>query len=774
MAALVLGAGRSGWAAIKTWDGGGSNDNWSTNNNWDPNGVPAADDTVTIGAGYTAIINVSTATLGSLTISGATVTVTGTSTVATTGDFVLSAGSFTASTGTVTVGGNLRVTGGTFTSGTGIVAVTGNVDVSKSSSTGTDPSLVGYWAFEETTSPSADSSGNGNSATWNGTPTSTTSHAPVNFTDNRSLAMTGSQYAATAALSGIPELRPTEVTMSAWYKANQVDTNGGEIISGANVYGLRITTTGLSVMKRIANNGTPTQDWVEYRVTPTGYLDGGWHQIVGIVDSTGEMRAYFDGTPIAGTYYYNGTSGANLVASPPELSAINYGGITTYGLNIGRNPSTTGYNFGDGCTGTACAIDEVRIYSRALTAAQVVALSSGNLPGGTAGIFSLSGTLNVTGNATVQGTGTLTMASGSTLAIGDGKTLTIDGTLNATGGTIKKLSGTSYAFKVGSSATASPALDITALAVQNTNGSGMQINTVTGSTTTFTNFDNIAFSAIGVIGTGTQYLQISASPLHLAANALSFGVGDTAIPAAAVTLTDSAGSDGYGARLVLGGATCATAKTDATTSLCLTTWKSDGDADENGYVTTTSAEGAVIQFIRSSPTDTAGTIEGFPVTAFDWTTFAYYSTYVTFHDVTGTVDTVYVRSQTGAAKYSWSTSSGETIVGTPRFVTSGTTHYVFVATNGTTTDSGRSTASGTTARRWPWTRRGTGRGEIPSAVPARSRRPPGSTRRTCTGAGRRAGRSGSGGWRRRWRPPPRLVSPTWRSPRPSPASCPPR
>ena len=308
-------------------------------------------------------------------------------------------------------------------------------------------------------------------------------------------------------------------------------------------------------------------------------------------------------------------------------------------------------------------------------------LSAGSFTGGT-------GTISVTGNATVQGTTTLTMASTGTLAIGSGKTLTIDGTLNATGGTIRALSG-SYAFKVGSSASATPTLNITTLAVQNTDGNGMQINPVAGSTTTFTNFDNIAFSAIGATGVGTQYLHISGSPLYLVSHGLRFGVGDTAIPAAAVNLTDSAGSDGQGAHLVLGGATCATARTDTATSLCLTTWKSDDDSDGNGFVTTTSADGAVVQFIRSSPTDTAGTIEGFPVAAFDWTTFAYYSTYATFHDVSGTIDRVYVRSQTGAAEYSWSTSAGETIVGTPRYVTSGTIHYLFVATNGTTTDSGK-------------------------------------------------------------------------------------
>jgi hypothetical protein len=88
----------------------------------------------------------------------------------------------------------------------------------------------------------------------------------------------------------------------------------------------------------------------------------------------------------------------------------------------------------------------------------------------------------------------------------------------------------------------------------------------------------------------------------------------------------------------------------------------------------------VVQFVRGAGTDTAGTVEGVPTAAFDWNTVAYYSTYVAFHDVSGTVDRVYVRTQTGGAEYSWDTPSGEEVVGTPRWNTTGTGHYLFVAT----------------------------------------------------------------------------------------------
>jgi hypothetical protein len=52
----------------KTWDRGANTNNWEDANNWNPNGVPLASETVTIGNNYTVVIN-SAAVCSSLTIS---------------------------------------------------------------------------------------------------------------------------------------------------------------------------------------------------------------------------------------------------------------------------------------------------------------------------------------------------------------------------------------------------------------------------------------------------------------------------------------------------------------------------------------------------------------------------------------------------------------------------------------------------------------------------------------------------------------------------------
>jgi len=110
-----------------------------------------------------------------------------------------------------------------------------------------------------------------------------------------------------------------------------------------------------------------------------------------------------------------------------------------------------------------------------------------------------------------------------------------------------------------------------------------------------------------------------------------------------------------------------------------TTAKSDDDPDGNGIANTPASNGAVLQFSRATGTDTAGTIVGFPTAAFDWNTFSYYSSYAAYNSASGTSAVVYVRDGAGAAKYSWTSPSGETIVGTPRWNTVGSVHYLYVA-----------------------------------------------------------------------------------------------
>lgn len=55
--------------AQKTWDGGAGTNNWNDGNNWNPNGVPNATDAVTIGNGFTVILNTN-ASIAALTLGG--------------------------------------------------------------------------------------------------------------------------------------------------------------------------------------------------------------------------------------------------------------------------------------------------------------------------------------------------------------------------------------------------------------------------------------------------------------------------------------------------------------------------------------------------------------------------------------------------------------------------------------------------------------------------------------------------------------------------------
>jgi hypothetical protein len=660
-----------------------------------------------------------------------TVTLTGTSSAGTLKSGGSSFGALAVSgvSGTYTlqdalaVSGNLSVASGSLTSGSFPVQVGGNVIVNDDVSNGGDPTLVGYWPLDETASPAADSSANGNDLTWTGSPTSATSVPPaITFTDTHSLSMSGTtQYLATSStLASFAALRPTTVTLSAWYKAKSVDTNGGELISGSNTYGLRITTAGVQVMKRITDN-TSTADWIEYRVPEANVLDGNWHQVVGIITTgaSGQMSVYFDGVIASGNYWVNGSGGASQLSpstSPTDsaaaLAAIDWDANTeTFGLVIGTNPSTTGYHFGGGgsCASQACAIDDVRVYSRALTSAQVAALVHGNQPGGGGGVLSLSGSTTVSGSVSVQSTGTLTLGSGATLALGTATAagaLTLDGTLNSTAGTIKAVSASfPYAFTVGSTASAAPALNVNGLTVKNTDSNGMWINANTSAVTTFTQFDKVAFSN-GTSGATTALLNVNASSLYLSSNGCTFD-GSTKY---AVKLTSTA-SSGTGPRLLFGNATCAT--NDAS-GLCDPVEKLDNDGNNDGVVSPLT--GGIVQFIRAAQSDTDGTLVGFPTSAFDWNTFTYYSTYVTFHDGASGSDVIYVRDEAGNPLYSWTdpnliNSTNETIVGTPQWITVGSTHYLYVGINGAAAntggvyrlvDSGTGTTSGTLTRDTSW------------------------------------------------------------------------
>jgi hypothetical protein len=87
--------------------------------------------------------------------------------------------------------------------------------------------------------------------------------------------------------------------ISAWMKATQADSGGGEIASMGNDYGLRIMPDG---QLHIFNYNLPYGDSTTFRFTTTGQrlLDGRWHLVAGVFDGT-HIDAYVDGAFAGGS-----------------------------------------------------------------------------------------------------------------------------------------------------------------------------------------------------------------------------------------------------------------------------------------------------------------------------------------------------------------------------------------------------------------------------------------------------------------------------------------
>jgi len=226
-----------------------------------------------------------------------------------------------------------------------------------------DNALGGYWKFDETQGPTAaDSSGLGNTGTWNNfTPPfgSTTDAAPVNFSNPRALRFDGvSDY---VKVNDAPSLDPTsQITLSAWVKVNGHTAGGDNYIivkdwGPYNAYALLLRNSGGSspqgVVFELSNGGG-----VASYTGPDDnnfYMDGNWHHIAATYDEF-YMKLYVDGVLKS--------------SSPQSTSAI---------VNI-NNPLYIGagafwYGSGHFWNGS---IDDTRVYGRALSGPEIQFLAS--------------------------------------------------------------------------------------------------------------------------------------------------------------------------------------------------------------------------------------------------------------------------------------------------------------------------------------------------------------------------------------------------------------
>jgi hypothetical protein len=198
--------------------------------------------------------------------------------------------------------------------------------------------LAAWWKFDEAAGAvAADSSGWGRNGTVTGTAAWTAGKL------NNAIQLNGATYVSAAGLMNSPR----NVTIAAWANLTAADTSGAELISLGDCLAIRLNAAGQS--RAFFYNGST---WISAAINQT-FAGAGWRHFAAVFDDDNNIFRF----------YVNGSE----VASLATTSSISYSGL---GANtvIGRhgNGGST-FDF----TG---AIDDARVYSRALCASQIMEL----------------------------------------------------------------------------------------------------------------------------------------------------------------------------------------------------------------------------------------------------------------------------------------------------------------------------------------------------------------------------------------------------------------
>jgi Concanavalin A-like lectin/glucanases superfamily len=217
--------------------------------------------------------------------------------------------------------------------------------------------LLLRWSFDEATGTTAkDVSGQGHDGAFIGPPTTSVSVPPSKFPNLRSRLFVASARHA-AVIVPLPNgLKPAALTLSAFYQVKAIEPGGkgAELISLGNNHLLRLLPTGFEVSKRAKRIGGGAEHQRCFSSPArTDHLDGGWHHLATTIDAT-HVRIFFDGAEVC------------VLPSPEPMSYDLTGNLT-----VGRHGAESGDYDLDG------NIDDVRIYGRALSAAEIAGLAAG-------------------------------------------------------------------------------------------------------------------------------------------------------------------------------------------------------------------------------------------------------------------------------------------------------------------------------------------------------------------------------------------------------------
>jgi prepilin-type N-terminal cleavage/methylation domain-containing protein len=213
-----------------------------------------------------------------------------------------------------------------------------------------DPSLVGYWAFDEGQGAVvSDWSGSNASGSWSGSGPHWASGKVGNFA-GRFATTTGdfvNMGHVNSLIVGLGSL-----TVTTWFQTSATGVFDELLMDYKNFssnsagYSLEVRDSGVEL--RIANGTVQTG---ASAACPT-CNNGAWHQAVGVIDrNAGNLLIYIDGAPASSLPF---TTSWDL--TPAGAQVFNLGGYS------GSLPNLLG------------SLDDVRIYNRVLSAAEIQAL----------------------------------------------------------------------------------------------------------------------------------------------------------------------------------------------------------------------------------------------------------------------------------------------------------------------------------------------------------------------------------------------------------------
>ena len=394
--------------------------------NWSGCGglTPQATDDVVFDtvAGTNQNCNVDTAVdVKSLTIQNnytKTISPTGATSIRIRGDVTMtSAATIKLTSATTQIGGTFTRTSGSLNGngGTTIFNATGAVTHTFSGSAAfskviINDGLVAYWNLDEGSGTSlADQSGYANGLTLSASSFTSTVPTAVTFSDPSAVAFNGSAYAhlTTTPPTNLPAANGA-VTISAWLKLGSTATVQDAVALGdGGSNGVKLGIQSVGSLAAWTWGATPTT--LASTLAPS---DAAWHQVTFTYDGTNN-RLYLDG------------------ALQSTTAAAHQSGATTV-ADLGSYDGTHELMAAGG------AVDDVRVYNRALTGTEVSALALGDMPATGVATHTFSGALTATSD--------LVLASGAMAGAGSmsitGSWLNYGGSNTATGGvTLKAASG---------------------------------------------------------------------------------------------------------------------------------------------------------------------------------------------------------------------------------------------------------------------------------------------------------------------------------------------